>query len=139
MDLYLHVPNIFTSHLEMVRNQWNVMGGYIALNNVLTIDDILKAIIRRTHGAELMVDGDFNTNLEDPERRRPLPEHSHTIYFNKYHYVPVSGIYVEPWGKGIKSVLVVVVLGYGGDTDIGLGRFIGVGGEGGIGGGVIDI
>ena len=43
------------------------MGCYIAPSDNSTIEDVAAAISARTYGAELLVDGDLNANLAEPE------------------------------------------------------------------------
>ena len=65
--LYLHNRNTFIFHLEMEQQRWYVMGCYIVFDDALTIEGVVMDISRRPHGSEILVAGDFNANLEEPE------------------------------------------------------------------------
>ena len=43
------------------------MGCYISPEDALTIEDIVLAIDRWSRGGELLVSGNFNADLENPE------------------------------------------------------------------------
>ena len=43
------------------------MGCYIVPNDASTIEDIVAAISRRPQGAELLVNGNLNEDLDEPE------------------------------------------------------------------------
>ena len=43
------------------------MGCYIAPRNALTIEDVIAAIRAQPYGADLLVAGNINSNLEDLE------------------------------------------------------------------------
>ena len=47
-----------------------IVGAYIAPEDKVTMEMVVKAIGRRPLGAELMVDGDFNVDILAPEGRR---------------------------------------------------------------------
>ena len=46
------------------------MGCYLAPNNISTIESVVAALKECPRGAELLVAGDFNVNLADPEGDR---------------------------------------------------------------------
>ena len=47
--------------------RWYIIGCYLALENTLTIESVVAALKERPRGAKLLVAGDLNINLEDPE------------------------------------------------------------------------
>ena len=65
--LYLHGPNVVRLQLDTGRKRWNIRGCYITPDDSLTIEDIITAIRRRSHGSELLVSDDLNTDLVEPE------------------------------------------------------------------------
>ena len=65
--IFLHGPNIVRSYLASGGKWWYVVGGYLALDDYFTIEDVVAAIIQRPRRAALMVAGDFNSNLAAPE------------------------------------------------------------------------
>ena len=50
-----------------VGQQCNFMGCYIAPYYASTIEDVIAAIGKRPRRAEMLVFGNFNVGLEDPE------------------------------------------------------------------------
>ena len=50
--------------------RWNIVGAYIAPEDEVTMETVVKAIGRKPPGAELMVAGDFNVEILAPEGRR---------------------------------------------------------------------
>ena len=53
--------------METGARQWYIVGYYLAPDNTLTIESVVAALKDRPRGAELMVAGDFNSNLAEPE------------------------------------------------------------------------
>ena len=51
----------------MVPQQWHDVGCYIAPDNDSNIEDVVADIRRRTQGANLLVAGGFNANLDKTE------------------------------------------------------------------------
>ena len=49
------------------RQWWYVVGCYIAPRDAPTIEDVAAAIRDQPYGSELLVAGDLNANLADPE------------------------------------------------------------------------
>ena len=43
------------------------MGFYFSLNNTSTIESVVAALKERPRGAKLLVAGDFNEKLAEPE------------------------------------------------------------------------
>ena len=46
------------------------MGCYLSPDDTSTIERVVQALRKRPKGAELLVAGDMNANLADPERDR---------------------------------------------------------------------
>ena len=46
------------------------MGCYLAPNDTLTIESVVAALKERPMGAGLLVSGEFNANLAEPEEDR---------------------------------------------------------------------
>ena len=53
--------------MVMGRQWWNSVWWYIAPNDASTIEDIIVSIRRRTQVTKLLVAGDFNLDLAEPE------------------------------------------------------------------------
>ena len=62
--------NVIGFQLVTGARQWYMMGCYLAPDNTLTIERVVDALRDRPKGADLMVAGDLNTNLADPEGYR---------------------------------------------------------------------
>ena len=60
-------PNVVGFHLATGDRRWYIVGCYLAPNNTLTIESVAAALMERSMGAELLVAGDFNANLAEPE------------------------------------------------------------------------
>ena len=60
-------PNVIGFHLETGEIQWYIIGCYLAPDDTLTIESVVAAIKERLWGAELLVAGYLNINLEDPD------------------------------------------------------------------------
>ena len=63
--LRLHRPNVFSFQIASDGQRWNVVGRYIVPDNASTIEAVVSAIIQRHRGAEMLVAGDFNTDLSN--------------------------------------------------------------------------
>ena len=50
--------------------RWHIVGAYIAPEDKVTMEMVVKEIGRKPPGAELMVAGDFNVDILAPEGRR---------------------------------------------------------------------
>ena len=50
--------------------RWHIVGAYIAPEDEVTMETVINAIGRKPPGAELMVAGDFNVDILEPEGRR---------------------------------------------------------------------
>ena len=64
----LQGPNVISFQLETGGQRWHVGGFYIASDNALTIDDVITITIKWFRGADILVAGDFNADLAEPER-----------------------------------------------------------------------
>ena len=63
-------PIFIGFHLVTGARLWYIVICYLAPDNTLTIDRVVKAIKERPKGAELLVAGDMNPNLAEPEGYR---------------------------------------------------------------------
>ena len=59
--------NVVGFQLAIMARRCYIMGFYFALNNTSTIESVVAALKERPRGAELLVAGDFNENLAEPE------------------------------------------------------------------------
>ena len=66
-ELRLHGRNGISFQLVTGRRQWHVMGCYISPRNASTVEDFAVAIRDQPYGAELLVVGNLNTSLAEPE------------------------------------------------------------------------
>ena len=66
-ELRLHGPNVIIFHLVAWRQRWHVVGCYISPSNASTIEDVSAAIRDENYGTELLLVGNLNANLADPE------------------------------------------------------------------------
>ena len=63
-------PNIIGFQLATGERRWYIVGCYVAPDNTSTIDTVVAALKEFPRGTELLVAGDFNVNLSDPEGDR---------------------------------------------------------------------
>ena len=63
-------PNVVGFQMATGERWWYIVGCYLALDNTLTIESVVAALKERPRGAELLVAGDLNVNLSDPEGDR---------------------------------------------------------------------
>ena len=65
-------PNVVGLQPAMGERRWYIVGCYLAPADTSTIESVVAALKERPRGAELLVVGDFNANLAEPEgdRRR---------------------------------------------------------------------
>ena len=66
-ELHLNGPNIIIFQLVKGPRQWHVLRCCIAPSNASIIEDVAAAIMARPYGAELLVTGDLNANIVEPE------------------------------------------------------------------------
>ena len=66
-ELRLHGTNNLRFQLVTGRRRQHVAGCYIAPIDASIVEDITAAIRARTYGAELLVSGDLNVNITEPE------------------------------------------------------------------------
>ena len=59
--------NVFGFHLAMGEQRWYISGCYLAPDDTSTIEIFVSTLKERPRGAELLVVGDFNVNLSEPE------------------------------------------------------------------------
>ena len=72
------------------------MGCDIAPSNASTIEDFVEAIRDRPYGSELLVDGDLNANLEDPEGK---PRSEAIVEKLTVDGLMDMGMHLLPWRK----------------------------------------
>ena len=60
-------PNVVGFHLATGEWQWYIVGFYLAPDDTLTIDGVIAALNERPRGDKLLVEGDLNINMEEPE------------------------------------------------------------------------
>ena len=72
-------PNVVGYQLAMGERQWYIMGCYIAPDKNSTIDSVVAALKERTCGAKLLMAGDFNTQILEPEGDRRGEEIAATL------------------------------------------------------------
>ena len=63
-------PKAVGFHLETGDCLWYIIRCYLVPDNTSTIESVVTALKERPRGAELLVAGDFNVNLADPEGDR---------------------------------------------------------------------
>ena len=56
--------------METGEQRWHIMGCYLAPDDTLTIESVVAALMELPRGAELLVGGEFNVNLVEPEGDR---------------------------------------------------------------------
>ena len=66
-ELRLHVLNVISFQMVTGRRRWNVIGCYIAPINASIIEVVSATIRDQPYGAKLLMSGDLNANLEEPE------------------------------------------------------------------------
>ena len=60
-------PNVIGFQLAAGARRWYIVGCYLAPDDTLAIERVVKALRERPKGAELLVAGDLNINLAAPE------------------------------------------------------------------------
>ena len=68
-DVQKFRTNVFRFHLAMREWRWYIVGCYLAPDDTSTIDSVIAALKELPRGAELLVAGEFNVNLVEPEGR----------------------------------------------------------------------
>ena len=63
-------PNVVSFQLATGERRWYIVGCYLAPDDTLTIESVVVALKERPRGARLLVAGDFNVNLAEPEGDR---------------------------------------------------------------------
>ena len=63
-------PNVMSFQLATGVRQWYIIGCYLALDDTFTIESVVSALKERPKGTTLVVAGDLNTALDDPENNR---------------------------------------------------------------------
>ena len=60
--------NVVGFQLAMGEQRWYIIVCYLAPDNTLTIESVVTALRERPWGAELLVVGNFNAGLVQPDR-----------------------------------------------------------------------
>ena len=60
-------PNVVGFQLAIGGRWWYIMGCYLAPDDTSTIESVVSALKERPQGTELLVAGDFNVKLLEPE------------------------------------------------------------------------
>ena len=63
-------PNFFGFQLVTGARRWYIIGCYLAPDDTLKIESIVATLTDCPRGAALLVTGDLNTMLTDPENER---------------------------------------------------------------------
>ena len=63
-------PNTVGFQLTMGVGRWYIIGCYLAPDDTSTIESVVAALKERPRGTALIVAGDLNTTLTDPENDR---------------------------------------------------------------------
>ena len=63
-------PNVVGFQLARGARRWHIIGCYLAPDDISTIESVVAALKERTRGTALLVEGDLNTTLTDPENSR---------------------------------------------------------------------
>ena len=63
-------PNVVGFQMATGKQQWYIVRCYLAPDNTSTIESVIAALKERPQGAELLVAGDFNVQLSEPEGDR---------------------------------------------------------------------
>ena len=60
-------PNVVRFQLAMGARRWYIVGCYLAPDDTLAIESVVATLKERLWGTALIVAGDLNTALSDPE------------------------------------------------------------------------
>ena len=63
-------PNVMGFQVATGAQRWYIVGAYVAPEDEVTMETVVAAIGRKPPGAELMVAGDFNVDIMEPEGNR---------------------------------------------------------------------
>ena len=63
-------PNVVSFQLATGARRWYIIGCYFDPNNTSTIESVVAALKERPRGTALVVAGDLNKTLADPEKDR---------------------------------------------------------------------
>ena len=93
--------NVAVFQLDMEERPWNIVVCYLAPDDTLTIKSVLAAINELPRGAKLMVVGDLNTNLSEPEGDRRVEEILATLATDGIH--DMSGHFLPRWHSWLRD------------------------------------
>ena len=60
-------PNVVGFQLATGKRRWNIVGCYLAPDDILTIESVVAGLKEHPMGAKMLVMGYFNTNLAESE------------------------------------------------------------------------
>ena len=60
-------PNVVGFQMATGEQRWYIIRCYLAPNDTSTIESVVAALKDRHQGLDLLVAGDLNANLEQPE------------------------------------------------------------------------
>ena len=63
-------PSPIGFHLDTGKRQWYIVGCYLAPDDTSAIDSVVAALKELPRGTKLLVAGDLNVKLSDPEGDR---------------------------------------------------------------------
>ena len=72
-------PNVIGFQLSTGARRWYILGCYLAPDDTSKIEWVVEALRDRPKGAELLVEGDLNSNLAAPEGDRRAEDIAATI------------------------------------------------------------
>ena len=64
------LPNVVGFHLDTGEWRWYIVVCYLAPNDTSTIESVVAALKERPRGTELLVEGNLNVNIAEPEGDR---------------------------------------------------------------------
>ena len=64
------LSNVIGFQMATGSQRWYIIGCYLAPNDISTIYSVVAALKERTQGAAMLVGGDLNTTLTEPENDR---------------------------------------------------------------------
>ena len=63
-------PNVMGFQVATGAQRWYIVGAYVTPEDEVTMETVIAAIGRKPPGADLMVAGDFNVDIMEPEGNR---------------------------------------------------------------------
>ena len=69
-DVQQFGPKVVGFQLATGKRWWYIVGCYLAPDRTLTKESVIAALKEHPRGAELLVTGDSNVNLSEPEGKQ---------------------------------------------------------------------